>query len=1102
MKMAGRGRDDLERQPSYGSDEYPEGLPGTTPPDTTRFMKTLRLKDKKAGHTRKSSPNEAKRLSREMKQERSLYSPTREEREFGADATIVLENPKTEFDDDSGKIKLDAAAEVVTPLRSSSKEKACKKRFSVPADSSQPQPDDLEADSTLQRRGTCTTGSTSSHAHGGRRKSKSKDKKTAKQREQQRELKRESFEAAERNPASQNIDILNTLSPVTDRKKKLERSESFDENMKKGYLADEHESGEEDEMMHSLQPGGLQGERKPRNRLTHRATTVNFDENPQFGRSGQQKKFKILRSHSKVARSLPKERKEYFESIRWAVVKYGLGLATHRSVPPRQPPLGRHYSEGSIREKRLALDVWLRVVCYLQGHAGSPEEQKIFSDHLLQKRFEVKNTLRAITNFRMSEGGPFDPDSRSLSASFRSGYQEIPGDSDPTPEQSLDPSSMSTIVGDPTEGDVGQYIEDGKDKTRESSLGGNSSVPVPSGDSNLPQTDDPDTYLPVGNSLSKTQVSALKKVTFLLNQLEEALSLYPSSAKLAEEHAEYRNPNFQRKLEALLLWSKVTSGIDQRLTQLSKWFGVPILPPSDKDLSSSFQSDVGLQHQPVSVGSTTATHALTPTVSEHQPICVSPMSVVRVGRYHKFVVHGLKKGIKRMMENINTFIDPTLKLALAVFKNQDTRSDMASNIEERTPIHPGRHSSSDFTTEDSLSENVNWCAEFEDMHLPMFNDQFLLLARVPLDVMHECLRLQQYLKPPKAPSEFSISRLVSECRETIDWALKVHDSFLDQLHQAQGENLLSGNLPTEVEPFKKELAKVFALYLEYIQEWIKLSDPYQALTREWPIVKNFCKKMHQHESKGVKKICVMVSDLLLRLEEEMGEKVDEYLDKLLNLDMDVVRQRKHLSEATRDFKVWLTKVKEKSSKSLGVARMILKDLEVAADLYTERSRKELFRYLQASDHVEVAIAGKMDREKMIFAPRRFSAFSEEIVDLLTLSCGRSETHQYYSKHRDHMYILILHIDPEDCHHDVWHGETVNIELRIEAILSVAKLEVEDIKLVAWNSGCLDRCWREVNRALGPAIVTKNLHTSNQQEIAIQLEDIRVSLTAIFCSLVR
>ena len=44
------------------------------------------------------------------------------------------------------------------------------------------------------------------------------------------------------------------------------------------------------------------------------------------------------------------------------------------------------------------------------------------------------------------------------------------------------------------------------------------------------------------------------------------------------------------------------------------------------------------------------------------------------------------------------------------------------------------------------------------------------------------------------------------------------------------------------------------------------------------------------------------------------------------------------------------------------------DLEVAADLHITVSHKELLQCLHDTHHAQVAIAGRMDRGKMMFVP--------------------------------------------------------------------------------------------------------------------------------------
>lgn len=53
----------------------------------------------------------------------------------------------------------------------------------------------------------------------------------------------------------------------------------------------------------------------------------------------------------------------------------------------------------------------------------------------------------------------------------------------------------------------------------------------------------------------------------------------------------------------------------------------------------------------------------------------------------------------------------------------------------------------------------NWIQEFELMKLPLFSTQYIRLVHVPLDVMHECLKLQLELRPSKQPSMHSVRQV-------------------------------------------------------------------------------------------------------------------------------------------------------------------------------------------------------------------------------------------------------------------------------------------------------------------------------------------------------
>ena len=66
----------------------------------------------------------------------------------------------------------------------------------------------------------------------------------------------------------------------------------------------------------------------------------------------------------------------------------------------------------------------------------------------------------------------------------------------------------------------------------------------------------------------------------------------------------------------------------------------------------------------------------------------------------------------------------------------------------------------------SLAEHGEWCQEFRRMGLPSFRPTYLFLVRVPLDVVHECLRLRLEQRPQGDPSFLSI-RQVSVCSVVV-----------------------------------------------------------------------------------------------------------------------------------------------------------------------------------------------------------------------------------------------------------------------------------------------------------------------------------------------
>ena len=782
--------DDLTRQSSGGSDEtndYPEGLPGTTPPDDNRFMKRMKALDRKAGHGRKASPNESKR--REMREGSGAYllghvSPIRE-------MEVVEQFPAAEkhgrVEEAGGSVPSEKPSS--TPSREGS-EKALKKHVSVPArDGSTEEVGDK---ASVARRSTMPSGT----PRGRSRKEKWRSKVT---RDSHREVKRRPFEAEAGGDAPADDTGAEGLSvDGEERVKKLSKSESTGEPA--SVLLS---SGEDvDEEMDSIPD--KEGVRKKQVQfcktrrstvaVPHHHTNMALQEIEQKRRRG---------GHAPREGSIAKEKKEFYSHLKLAIVSYGIGaLAKLRHVPPtsHSRQYNRHASEGSVHGHMMSEQLWVLLNRYLEGYSNDEEKLAEYQSQILGRRQEVRGLLSKILSFQLSllEQQDSTYEFGGDSASGTGEYTEIPSSDERTPHMSLDlaQENVTSHEGDPpAEGNSSSsslaQVEEATHHHRPvphlsinddptSSLTPSAIQRLQLSKSSKPSSfDEPTASFPPKSFLDRRQIVALQRVTSLLDRLEQAERLYPTMRALGDENPEYRRPNFCRKVEALQLWSKITEGLSHRLSHLSTWFGIRISNPRDDDLFSmerAFSSDSGTPCSSSSYTPTVQSCAVLPSSQALSPAggeerrhvgIVSPANsgkvttrVVKVGRYHRFVVLALKKGIKRMMDSISAHNDCVLRLSLFALAGERSHGrwieDDEGEREERIPIHPSR-SSSDI--EAGEGHFVNWLAEFDKMNLPMFHDQFLLLARVRLDVIHECLRLQLYLRPPKTPSEFSISRV-------------------------------------------------------------------------------------------------------------------------------------------------------------------------------------------------------------------------------------------------------------------------------------------------------------------------------------------------------
>lgn len=85
-----------------------------------------------------------------------------------------------------------------------------------------------------------------------------------------------------------------------------------------------------------------------------------------------------------------------------------------------------------------------------------------------------------------------------------------------------------------------------------------------------------------------------------------------------------------------------------------------------------------------------------------------------------------------------------------------------------------------YLEEESASGRVS-CVELQNMNLPSFRPAFLVLCRVLLNVIHECLKLRLEQRPAGKPSLLSIKQVLTYVCKCIAFCFGCPKSVFDVL---------------------------------------------------------------------------------------------------------------------------------------------------------------------------------------------------------------------------------------------------------------------------------------------------------------------------------
>uniref|UniRef100_A0A3B3CWY0 Mitogen-activated protein kinase kinase kinase 4 n=2 Tax=Oryzias melastigma TaxID=30732 RepID=A0A3B3CWY0_ORYME len=814
----------------------------------------------------------------------------------------------------------------------------------------------------------------------------------------------------------------------------------------------------------------------------------------------------MARTHRQTSRTdCPADRLKFFETLRLLLK---LTSMSSKRKEKEQRGLENMAFMGHNNEV-----IWLELQAW---HARrSTNDQDLF---LFTARQAIPDIISEVLHFKVNYAGLRGPQS--------SGSQTIKGDCQSVPD---------LLSGEDGEIAVAQTNHCGVDSwgfSASPSTNMNAAEPLGSG-------------ADYRENLQRQRL-AFEQVKRVIELLEDVEALYPSLQALQKDYEKYAAQDFQGRVQALCLWLNITQDLNQKLRVMATVLGLhdlsrigwPVFEiPSprcsrgnEETETEEDENDSTATYTPESdgedrdfeeVGGDVAQGDLSPVLTpkfarllsedEFLPTAVSGHPEATAGCealcptaiYRPFVDKALKQmGLRKLILRLHKLMDRSLQRARAALLQRTLALEFAD--------FPDPMLYSDYLPE--LSRHVSYYdptdpeqvsrEDLLDMDLPSFRPAFLVLCRVLLNVIHECLKLRLEQRPAGDPSLLSIKQLVRECKEVLKGGLLMKQYYQFMLRgvatDAQG---LQTN--ANIDEFEEDLHKMLVVYFEYMRSWIKMLQQLpqashslkNLLEEEWNFTKVITPYIRGGEAQSGELFCNIAGMLL----ESTGEFLDAGLQKSGNEFWESADDstasdeiRRSVIETSRSLKELFHEARERASKALGFAKMLRKDLEVAADFSITSGVTCLLEALKKRNYVKVQIPGL--EELQVFVPSSLLDQRSLILQLLNAAAGNDCSKEHDEIGEYDAYLLMSKHRAGDFSSDSewaqWDGEVLKLVPQMETVDTLRAIKVENMLLVVMQSAHLVAQRKAFQQSMEDVLTLSREQTSSQPLIASALEDLK------------
>ncbi|XP_059842463.1 mitogen-activated protein kinase kinase kinase 4 isoform X1 [Hypanus sabinus] len=651
---------------------------------------------------------------------------------------------------------------------------------------------------------------------------------------------------------------------------------------------------------------------------------------------------------------------------------------------------------------------------------------------------------------------------------------------------------------------------------------------------------------------------ACEQVKSIMELLESVEALYPSLQALQKDYERYAAKDFQSRVQALCLWLNITKDLNQKLNLMRTVLGIEKLPnigwpvfeiPSPRPSGADEEGGDGkncLQpcpldneeqrgHEDEVTGSENnreqSSHRHKEGVHVHfHPLDIFPKRFERsvsedettlmgnlssdclpdagfnrncqMSIYRPFVDKALKQmGLRKLIMRLHKLMDGSLQRArVALEKDVSTLEFFA--VPEPLSCHdylPELSHTSSCT--EQKNSRVSW-DQLEAMELPSFQPAYLVLCRVLLNVIHECLKLRLEQRPAGEPSLLSIKQLVRECKEVLKGGLLMKQYYQFMLHGIMDEFQRQQKVDSNIDGFEEDLHKMLMVYFDYMRSWIQMLQHLpqashslkNLLEIEWNFTKEITPCIRGGEAQAGKLFCDIAGMLLKSTGEFLDSGLQQSCDEFWASADDSTASdeiRRSIIETSRALKELFHEARERASKALGFAKMLRKDLEIAAEFTLSAPVLDFLEALKMKKYVKVLIPGLEDLH--IFVAYDLAERKSQILQLLSATAGK-ECSNESDESVDEAYLLLIKDDLDTREQEgawkSWTGQSIKVLPQVETVDTLRSMQIRNLLLVVMQSSHLVSQRKTFQQSIENLISLHREQTSSQPVIAKALEQLK------------